>query len=81
MFVLKNESLRLETIWLHHDTPITEHEEQQKIVELVTRNYWWLGVTKEIKQYVEEYDQCQRIKNRLEILVKKLKPNTVLEKP
>ena len=30
---------------------------------------------------MEEYDQCQRIKNRLEILVKKLKPNTVLEKP
>jgi len=27
MFVLKNESLRLENIWLHHDTPIVEHEE------------------------------------------------------
>ena len=28
--------------------------EQWKMVELVTRNYWWPGVTKEVKQYVEK---------------------------
>ena len=50
-------------------------------MELVTRNYWWPGVTREVKRYVEGCDQCQRIKNRVEIPVGKLRPNKVLEKP
>jgi len=50
-------------------------------VELVTRNYWWPGVTKEVKQYIEWCDQCQRIKNIAEIPVGKLRPNKVLKRP
>ena len=49
-------------------------------MELVTRNYWWPEVIKEVKRYVEGYDQCQRMKNRAEIPVGKLKPNEVLER-
>ena len=30
---------------------------------------------------MEEYDQCQRIKNRAKMLVGKLKPNQIPEKP
>ena len=48
--------------------------------ELVTKNYWWLGVIKKVKQYIKEYNQCQRMKNRMEILARKLRPNTMLEK-
>ena len=51
------------------------------MVELVTRNYWWLGVTKEIKRYVEGYDQCQRMKNRTEMPAGKLRPNQIPERP
>ena len=51
------------------------------MVKLVTRNYWWPRVTKEIKQYVEEYDQCQRMKNRAEMSAEKLRPNEVPERP
>ena len=36
---------------------------------------------KEVKQYVEECDQCQRIKNRAEMPAGKLRPNQVPEKP
>jgi len=56
VYVLKDEKLRVEIIWLHYDTPIARHGEQWKMVELVTRNYWWPGITKEVKQYVEGYD-------------------------
>ena len=35
---------------------------------------------KEVKRYVEGYDQCQRMKNRAEMLVGKLRPNQVPEK-
>ena len=37
-------------------------------------------MTKEVKQYVKECDQCQRIKNRVEMPAGKLKPNQVPER-
>jgi len=47
---------------------------------LVTRNYWWLGVTKDVGRYVEGCDLCQRIKNRTEKVAGKLKLSEVPEK-
>jgi len=49
VYVLRDEKLRLEIIWLHHNTLIAGHGGQWKTVELITRNYWWPGVTKEVK--------------------------------
>ena len=51
------------------------------MVELVMRNYWWLGVTKNIGRYVEGCNLCQRMKNRTEEVVEKLKLSKVPEKP
>ena len=79
MYVPRDEELRLKIIWLH-DMLIAEHKGQWKIVELVTRNYQWLRITKEVKQYMEEYDQCQKIKNRAKMLAGKLRPNAVPER-
>ena len=53
VYILRDEKLRLEIIQLHHNTLIVRHEGQWKTVELVTRNYWWPGVTREVKKYVE----------------------------
>jgi len=50
------------------------------MTELVMRNYWWPGVTKNIGKYVKGYDMCQRMKNRTEAPVGKLMMNEVLEK-
>jgi len=51
------------------------------MVELVTRNFWWPGVTKEIKQYVEGCNACQHNKNYTEQPADKLIPNLIPEKP
>ena len=61
--------------------PVEGHREQWKTVELVTRNFWWLGVIKEVKQYVEGYNTCQHNKNYTEQPVEKLMSNLILEKP
>jgi len=50
-------------------------------VELVTRNFWWPGVTKEVKWYVEGCDTCQHDKNHIEQLGGKLIPNSIPAKP
>ena len=41
---------------------------------------WWPGVTRNMGRYVEGYDMCQRMKNRMETPAGKLKLSEVLEK-
>jgi len=63
VYVPRDEKLRAEVIRLHHDTPVGGHGGQWKTAELVTRNFWWPGITREVKRYVEGCDACQRNKN------------------
>jgi len=39
VYVLKDEELRVEIIWLHHNVPAEGHGGRWKTVELVMRNY------------------------------------------
>ena len=80
VYMPKDEELRIEIIRLHHDVPATGHGGRWKMVELVTRNYWWPGVTRDIGKYVERCDLCQRMKNRMEEPAEKLKLSEVLQK-
>ena len=50
------------------------------MAELVTRNFWWPGVTREVKWYVEGCDACQQNKNQTQPLAGKLMPNLIPEK-
>jgi len=81
VYVPKDDKLRAEIVRLHHDTPVEGHGEQWKTVELVTRNFWWPGVIKKVKQYVEGYDSYQRNKNHTEQPAGKLMPNLIPERP
>ena len=78
---MPEEKLRSKVIQLHHDTPVEGYRGRWKTTELVTRNYWWPGVTKEVRKYVDECNACQRYKNRSEAPVGKLIPNAIPEKP
>jgi len=49
VYVPKDEALRVEIIRLHHDMPMGGHRRQWKMAEMVTRNFWWPGVTREVK--------------------------------
>ena len=81
VYMPKDEELRAEVIQLHHDILAVGHGERWKTVELVTRNYWWPGVIRDVGRYVEGCDLCQRMKNRMEELAGKLKLSEILEKP
>ena len=61
-YILKNKELRVEIIQLYHDIPVAGYRERQKTTELVTRNYWWPGVTKDVGKYTDSCDLYQRIK-------------------
>jgi len=80
MFPSHDEKLRAEVIQLHHDVPAAGHGGHWKMVELVTRNYWWPGVMRDMERYMEGCNLCQRMKNRTEEPVGKLKLSKVPEK-
>ena len=81
IYVPKDEELRVEVIQLHHDVPAAGHEGRWKTVKLVTRNYWWPGVTRDVGKYVEGCNLCQRMKNRTEKPAGILKLSEVPKKP
>jgi len=58
IYVLKDKELRAEIIWLHYDVLVVGHRSRWKMTELVTRNYWWPGVMRDIRRYVEGCDIC-----------------------
>jgi len=66
VYMSKNNILRIEIIRLHYDTLVGGYGEQWKIVKLVTRNFWWSEIMKEVKRYMEECSFCQRNKNHIE---------------
>jgi len=47
----------------------------------VTRNFWWPGVTKEVKRYMDGCNACQQNKNCTEQPAGKLMPNSIPERP
>jgi len=57
-YVLKDEELRIEIIWLHHDVLVVGYEERWKMTELVIRNYWQLRVTRDIERDIEGCSIC-----------------------
>ena len=81
VYMPKDKELRAEIIWWYHDVLVVEHGGWWKTVELVTRNYWWPEVTIDMGRYVEGCNLCQRMKNRTEELVGKLKLSEVPKKP
>jgi len=80
VYVPKDEELRIEIIWLHHNVLAAGHKGRWKTTELVMRNYWWPGVIKDIGRYVDGCYMCQRMKNMTETPAGKLMANKVLEK-
>jgi len=80
VYVPKDKALRVEIIMLHHDMPMGGHGGQWKMAEMVTRNFWWPGVTREVKRYVEGCNACQRNKNHTKQPAGKLMPNLIVDK-
>ena len=76
VYIPKDEELQTEVIQLHHNTLTVGHKEQQKTVELVTRNFWQPKVIWKIKGC----GTCQRNKNHMDKPAGKLRLNKILEK-
>ena len=46
----------------NHEPVDIGHPEQQRIMNLIKRNYWWLEIKNNVKKYVQECFKCQQNK-------------------
>ena len=81
VYVPKDTTIRRDIVKIHHDSLAAGHPGRWKTQELVSRNYWWPGMTKFINEYVMTCDVCQRTKAHRAAPQGPLQPNQIPEGP
>jgi len=61
-FIPANEDLRWNITTRYHDSLTGGHPRHLKTLELICQNYWWLGMTIFIKNYIADCAICQKMK-------------------
>ena len=54
--------MKTEVLRLHHNDFLTKHFEIKKTRSLLQRKFYWFKMLKDIKEYIQNYDVCQRVK-------------------
>ena len=62
VYVPRQLDLRRKVVHLCHNSNTAGHPGQRGTLELVSRLYWWPGMTTFVKKYVAGCDNCQRTK-------------------
>jgi Integrase zinc binding domain len=62
VYIPLDEATRSELIKINHDDLWQGgYVGRDRIIETLTRYYWWLRVTQAVRRYVDIYNVCQRI--------------------
>ena len=61
IYVPKNETLQQHITSQFHDG-VMGHPGQWKMLELITQEYWWPGITEYVKAYIKGCATCQTTK-------------------
>lgn len=81
VYIPKNIELRRDLVKIHHDSLAAGHPGRWKTLELLSRNYWWPGMSKFMNEYVSTCDSCNRTKTFPAKPQGPLKPNEAPEGP
>src|SRR5258705_4624045 len=77
VYVPKDPQLHHDIVHAHHDSMMTSHPGRWKTLELVSCNYWWLGISCYVASYVAGCDVCNCCKSFPTQKVGKLTPNWI----
>ncbi|EIW70139.1 hypothetical protein TREMEDRAFT_30259, partial [Tremella mesenterica DSM 1558] len=72
---------RLKIMKMRHDSALAGHPGSAKTLELVLRDYVWIGVRKDVEDYIAGCAVCQRAKTNRQKPHGELKPLEVATKP
>ena len=59
IYVPRNDTLRPEIVKRYHDHIATGHPGRWKTYELISREFWWPGISTFVKSYVDGCTTCQ----------------------
>ena len=62
IYVPNNKKIREEILEENHNLVDVEHPGQQRMLELIKKNYWWPGIKEDVKKYIQECFKCQQNK-------------------
>src|SRR5258705_5931562 len=68
---------RHDLVHVHHSTIVIGHPGHWKMLELVSQNYWWPGLSRYVAKFIAGCDACNWTKTFLTQKVGKLIPNKV----
>ena len=59
IYVSNNQKIRERILQENHEPVDIGHLGQQRMMELIKRNYWWPGIKTDVKKYVQGCFKCQ----------------------
>jgi len=59
---IPNNKIKKKILKENHDSVDVGHPGQQRMLELLKRNYWWPGLNEDVKRYVQGCFKCQQNK-------------------
>jgi len=62
IYIPNNKKIKKEILKENHDSVDVGHLGQHRMLELLKRTYWWLGLKKDVKRYVQGCFKCQQNK-------------------
>src|SRR5260221_908139 len=75
VYVLDTPQLHHGLVHVHHGATITGHPRRWKMLELVSWNYWWPGLSRYVTKFITGCDACNWTKTFPTQKVGKLIPN------
>ncbi len=73
LYVSENLSVREKLLKHHHDNLLMRHFDADKINELLDCKYYWKSMIKNVKEYINTCDICQRVKMKHHLSYDELK--------
>jgi len=81
IYVPNNRKIKEEILKENHDLADIGHLGQHRMLEMIKRTYWWPGLKKDIKKYVQGCFKCQQNKVQHQKKVGELHPLEIPEGP
>ena len=81
LFVPNHDPLKLHLFRTYHDSPTVGHQGVTKTYELLSREYYWTNMRRDIERYLANCHTCKRTKTRRHQPYGELRPLPVPEHP